>query len=90
MRYIASGILLFAVCLLCSGCAFPHNGGGYGASDHPYIGRVEPKDEPFFDPIGCVVDHWSDKQAVKQYKQQGYSDERARQRVFEDDFFNRK
>lgn len=78
------------MCVFCSGCAFPLNGGAYAADDRPYVGRTEPKDEPFFDPIDMAVDHWSEKRAVKGYQKQGYSEDRARQRVFEDEFFNRK
>ena len=78
MKRLALGMMLLGLCLFCTGCA------GLGA------GRTEPGRKSWFefDPIGDTIDGWYDSRKVKHYKQEGYTDERARQRVFEDNFFD--
>ena len=95
MRHIRTVFFLVVICGRGSGCA-PLNGGVYAAaSDGPaYVRHVEPKDEPRFSFIGLVtdnlVDSWRESRAIKEYRRMGYSEEQARRRAFEDDFFNRR
>ena len=73
-------MMMFGLCLFCAGCA--GSGGG----------RTQPQRSSWFefDPVEDSIDNWYDNRQVKQYKREGYSEEGARQRVFEDNFFNQK
>jgi hypothetical protein len=73
-------MLVCGLSLFYAGCATS----GVGHAEPEGRSRVE------FDPVGDLIDDWYDKRAVKQSKRAGYSDEQARQRVFEDNLFNQK
>ena len=78
MKRLALGMMFCGLSLVCAGCA----GLGAGGTKSERTSWFE------FDPVDDAIDDWYDNRKVKQYKREGYSDEGARQRVFEDNFFN--